>query len=37
MAGLEGYERVRAILLAHQAYQVKKWAEAAEAKLKGKP
>lgn len=36
MSGLEGYERVRAILPAHQAYQVKKWAEAATAKLKGK-
>ena len=25
----EGFERVRAILPAHQAFQVKKWAEAA--------
>ncbi len=36
MAGLDGYERVRAILPAHQAYQVKKWAEAVAAKLKDK-
>ena len=29
----EGFERVRAMLPAHQAYQVKKWAEAAKVRL----
>lgn len=31
-----GYERVRAVLPAHQAFQVKKWAEAAKARLDAK-
>jgi hypothetical protein len=32
--GQHGFERVTAILPAHQAFQVKKWAEAAQARLK---